>query len=143
MNTIRLMIVDDRQEICREMSTAIELAAASGSTVIKVIATANDGLGAIEKADTCVPDLILMDLEMPVLGGLTASQRIKTKHPDIIIMAFTIHDSPATRLAVTQAKMDGLISKGMSLLKIIEVIQQCCFTRDHIENKQNNKSSKG
>lgn len=72
MNTIRLMIVDDREEICREMSTAIELAAASVSTDIKVVSTANDGLEAIEKADTCNPDLILMDLEMPILEGLNS-----------------------------------------------------------------------
>ena len=40
MNTIRLMIVDDRKEICREMSTAIELTAASARIPIKVIAIA-------------------------------------------------------------------------------------------------------
>ncbi|GEM_PF-6860765 len=137
MNTIRLMIVDDREEICREMSTAIELAAASVSTRIEVVATANDGLDAIEKADACNPDLILMDLEMPILGGLTASQRIKAKHPGIIIQAFTIHDSPATRLAVSQAKMDGMISKGMSLSKIIELIQLCCSKRNHLDINQN------
>jgi DNA-binding NarL/FixJ family response regulator len=137
MDTIRLMIVDDREEICREFSTAIELTAASISTSIKVVATANDGLAAIEKADACKPDLILMDLEMPNLGGLTASQQIKAKHPGIIILAFTIHDSPATRLAVTQAKMDGLISKGTSLSKIIEVIHQCCSTRNHLKSNQN------
>jgi two-component system, NarL family, nitrate/nitrite response regulator NarL len=131
MDTIRLMIVDDREEICREMSTAIELITASASPAIEVIATASDGLDAIEKADACKPDLILMDLEMPNLGGLSASQRIKAKHPDIIIMAFTIHDSPATRLAVTQAKMDGLISKGLSLSKIVEEIERRYSKRNY------------
>ena len=137
MDTIRLMIVDDREEICREMSTAIDLTAASVSSPIQVVATAHDGLDAIEKADVYTPDLILMDLEMPTLGGLTASQRIKAKHPNILILAFTIHDSPATRLAVTQAKMDGLISKGTSLSKIIEVIQECCSKGNHLKSNQN------
>ena len=139
MDTIRLMIVDDREEICREMSTAIDLTAASVSSPIQVVATAHDGLDAIERADACTPDLILMDLEMPNLGGLTASQRIKAKHPNILILAFTIHDSQATRLAATQAKMDGMISKGTSLLKIVEVIHRCCSARNHSDNTKNRK----
>ena len=131
MDTIRLMIVDDRKEICREMSTAIELAAASALVPIKVIATAHDGFEAIEKVDVCNPDLILMDLEMPRLGGLSAAKRIKTVHPDTIILAFTIHDSPSTYLAILQAKMDGLISKGTSLSIIVEEIRRRCSTENH------------
>jgi len=134
MDTLRLMIVDDREEICVEMSTAIELAAPSGTGPIKVVATARDGYDAIEKVESCNPDLILMDLEMPNLGGLTASKQIKARHPGILILAFTIHDSPATQLAVMQANMDGLISKGTSLLKIIEEIDRCRSIRNHSEN---------
>lgn len=139
MDTIRLMIVDDRKEICREMSTAIELAAASALIPIKVIATAHDGFEAIEKADTCIPDLILMDLEMPRLGGLSAAKRIKTLHPDTIIMAFTIHDSPSTHLAILQAKMDGLISKGTSLSIIIEEIRRVVLGRTRSTDKLKRK----
>jgi DNA-binding NarL/FixJ family response regulator len=137
MDTIRLMIVDDRKEICREMSTAIELYAASAPVPIKVIATAHDGFEAIEKADAFTLDLILMDLEMPRLGGLSAAKRIKTLHPDTIILAFTIHDSPATHLAILQAKMDGMISKGTSLSIIVEEIRRSWSTKNHsMENKK-------
>ena len=69
MDTIRLMIVDDREEICREMSTAIELSTANTTIPVKVIASAHDGFDAIRKADACMPDLILMDLEMPHWEG--------------------------------------------------------------------------
>jgi DNA-binding NarL/FixJ family response regulator len=51
-------------------------------------------------------------------------------------MAFTIHDSPATRLAVTQAKMDGLISKGLSLSKIVEEIERRYSKRNYLKNKK-------
>ena len=136
MDTLRLMIVDDREEICKEMSTAIELAVPSGIGPIQVVATAHDGYDAIEKVQSCNPELILMDLEMPNLGGLTASRQIKASHPDILILAFTIHDSPATQLAVRQANMDGLISKGASLLKIIEEIDRYRSNRKHSENSK-------
>lgn len=122
MNGIRLMIVDDREELCRELGTGIELIASSSAAPIQVVAFAHDGYEAIVQADAFVPDLILMDLEMPHLGGLSASEQIKVKHPAIIILALTIHDSPSTRLAVLQAGMNGLISKSASLLKIVEEI---------------------
>jgi DNA-binding NarL/FixJ family response regulator len=63
-----------------------------------------------------------MDLEMPKLGGLSAATRIKTNHPDIRIIAFTIHDSPATRYATVQAGMDSLISKGASISQVVKEV---------------------
>jgi DNA-binding NarL/FixJ family response regulator len=137
MDNIRLMIVDDREEICRELSKAIELSTATTSRPIIVIATAFDGQEALEKADVFLPDLILMDLEMPRLGGLSTAKRIKAVHPDIVILALTIHDSPSTCLAMTQANMDGLISKGANLASIIEEIYRCWSIKDRSQNPKN------
>ncbi|MGB8251606.1 MAG: response regulator transcription factor, partial [Anaerolineaceae bacterium] len=72
--------------------------------------------------DLCMPDVILMDLEMPELGGLSAASRIKAFHPNMCILALTIHDSPATRLAVLQAGMDCLISKGADISQIVKEV---------------------
>jgi DNA-binding NarL/FixJ family response regulator len=140
MDSIQLMIVDDSEAICLDLGKALELTAAGLEIPIRIVTTALDGQDAIDKADVFLPDLIMMDLEMPGLGGLTAARRIKEKHPGLPILAFTIHDSPATQLAVTQAKMDGLISKGTSLLRIVEEINRICSL---FSEKQNNHRERG
>jgi DNA-binding NarL/FixJ family response regulator len=122
MKPIRLMIVDDLQEVREQLTTAISLAAWSDGIALEIVATAGDGNDAIRLADLCDPEVILMDLEMPQLGGLSAAARIKASHPEICIIAFTIHDSSATRLAVMQAGMDSLICKGAAISQIVKEV---------------------
>lgn len=122
MKPIRLMIVDDMYEIREQLGTAIMLASESENIPVEIVGMARNGDEAIQLVDTCKPEVILMDLEMPVLGGLTAADRIKTAHSHICILALTIHDSPATRLAVSQAGMDGLIFKGASIHEILKEV---------------------
>ncbi len=122
MKTIRLMIVDDLPEVREQLKTAIELFAKLESIALEIVPSAGNGYEAIELVDLYDPDVILMDLEMPKLGGLSAAARIKAFHPDICIIALTIHDSPATRLAIMQAGMDSLISKGASISQIVKEV---------------------
>jgi two-component system NarL family response regulator len=122
MKPIRLMIVDDILEVREQLATAIKLSAGSDGIALEIVATAGDGREAIQQADQVAPDVILMDLEMPELGGLSAASRIKASHPKTCIIALTIHDSPSTRLAVIQAGMDGLICKGAAIHQIVKEV---------------------
>lgn len=123
MNPIRLMIVDDLLEVREQLATAIKLSAISEGIELKVVGLASNGNEAIRYAEIYKPEVILMDLEMPELGGLSASTRIKAAHPNICILALTIHDSSATRLAVFQAGMDGLICKGAAIQQILKEVK--------------------
>ncbi len=83
MDNIRLLIVDDVDDnrlvlraICRKIE-GFE------------IQEAEDGIEAIEKADSWVPHIILMDIMMPRMDGFQASKAIKERHPEIVIMAVT------------------------------------------------------
>jgi two-component system NarL family response regulator len=122
MKPIRLMIVDDILEVREQLATAIKLSAGSDGIALEIVATAGDGREAIQQADQVAPDVILMDLEMPELGGLSAANRIKASHPKTCIIALTIHDSPSTHLAVMQAGMDGLICKGAAITQIVKEV---------------------
>lgn len=136
MDTIRIMIVDDRESVCNQMSAALEIAAQEEGALIRVVAVAFDGIEAVEKCDVFHPDVILMDLEMPGLGGLSAAKLIRKNHPRLPILAFTIHDSAATQLAVRDAGMKELISKGTRLQTIVRAIIR------HYEAIPNNKIHK-
>lgn len=84
---IRLLIVDD-QSLIREGLIAL----LSLQQDLEVVGEAVNGQEAIALADTAKPDVILMDLSMPVCDGVTATERIHKKHPQIKIMVLTTFD---------------------------------------------------
>jgi YesN/AraC family two-component response regulator len=69
---IRILIVDDRAQVRQGLRTILQL-----SEGFEVIGEACNGLEAIRAAELLQPEVVLMDLEMPVLGGLEATRRIK------------------------------------------------------------------
>jgi DNA-binding NarL/FixJ family response regulator len=77
-----------------------------------VVGEAQNGEVAIQQAKLLYPDVILMDLEMPVLNGFIATQCIKSLYPSIFIIILTIHDDPATRQKAAQAGADAFIEKS-------------------------------
>jgi CheY-like chemotaxis protein len=94
---IRVLIVDDIPQVRQGLSTMLNLAARNILPQIEVIGEAQNGSEAIQQALILHPDVVLMDLEMPVLDGCTATQCIKSTNPSILIVILTIHSDPATR----------------------------------------------
>ncbi len=85
---IKILICDD-QYIVREGIKAILETDAS----LQVVGTASDGLEALESISKIQPDLVLMDLKMPVMNGIQATSRIRQKYPDIKILVLTTYDA--------------------------------------------------
>ena len=98
MNT-RILVVDDheivRKGLCRLIGTRSDW---------HVCGEAGNGREAIEKASALHPDLVLMDVSMPVMGGIEATREIRRLFPAIRVVIISLHDSPAI---VTQAKEAG------------------------------------
>ena len=78
---IRLLIVDDSPFMRRAISSLVD-----GESDIKVVGTAKDGQDAIRQIQDLKPDIATMDIEMPVMNGLTALKIIMEKFPIPIIM---------------------------------------------------------
>jgi two-component system NarL family response regulator len=76
-----------------------------------VVGTARDGEEALVQADALRPDLVLMDLEMPKLNGLEATQRLHTRWPHIAVIIVSVHDGPAWRAAGRECGARGFVSK--------------------------------
>jgi DNA-binding NarL/FixJ family response regulator len=89
-----------------------------------VIGEAQNGREAITQAHLLHPDVILMDLEMPVLDGFTATKSIKSMHPSILIIALSIHSDLASRQKAIQSGADVFIEKGAPLQEIFQAIQR-------------------
>ncbi|MDG2340879.1 MAG: response regulator transcription factor [Paracoccaceae bacterium] len=89
MENIRIIIVDDHPMVAEGIEALLE-----SYDDIEVIATLSDGEQAIEVASEQKPDVILMDLNMPKMNGLTATEMILENSPDTKVLILSMHDTP-------------------------------------------------
>jgi DNA-binding NarL/FixJ family response regulator len=121
--SVRVLIVDDVPQVRQGLATMLALATKNIAPKIEVIGEARNGSEAIEQAQALHPDVILMDLEMPVLNGYIATQRIKSQHPSIGIIILTVHISPDSRQEAARAGADAFFEKSAPLNGLVRAIQ--------------------
>jgi DNA-binding NarL/FixJ family response regulator len=116
---IKLLIVDDLEHVRQGLRTILELAG-----FLEVVGEACNGLEAIQQVDQLQPDVVLMDLVMPQIDGLEATQRIKAQHPGTAVVMISIHDSEETRERAKRAGVDAFLAKGNDTETLIQTIQE-------------------
>lgn len=121
---IHVLIVDDQPQVRQGLATVLQLAGRSTQPRITVIGAAGNGREAIQAVQALQPDVILMDLEMPVLNGYAAAQQIKLEDPSIWIVALSIYSDPESRRKAWQSGVDAFLEKGAALEVLIETIQE-------------------
>jgi DNA-binding NarL/FixJ family response regulator len=117
MTAIQVLLVDDVDEVRRDLRTVLTL---SGN--LEIVGEASNGSDAICMARSLKPDVILMDLEMPVLDGYEATRCIKASDPSCRIIALTIHDYAQARQRAVQAGVDVFVVKGAPLESLISAV---------------------
>ena len=117
MAALRLLIVDDVDQVRQDLRMLLDL-----SGEVEVVGEAANGQEAICQAESLQPEVILMDLEMPVLNGYEAARKIKTHHPACRIIALTVHDYPTARQKAFQAGVDAFIIKGEPVDVLVKTI---------------------
>ncbi|MEK6212759.1 MAG: response regulator transcription factor, partial [Vibrio fluvialis] len=85
---IRVVIVDDHRVVLEGFMARLEM-----EPEIEVIATASNGLEALEVVKQHRPDVILMDVSMPIMNGIDATRLIKEEVPDAKVLMLTMHDN--------------------------------------------------
>lgn len=115
---IRLLVVDDHPVIRESLRTLLE-----EQQDIQVVGTAEDGEQAIELCRQVRPQLVLMDVEMPNMDGITASRAIKESWPHIQILILTTFEDTKQALEAMRSGVDGYLLKSMQPLELAETIR--------------------
>ncbi|WP_410642704.1 response regulator [Amycolatopsis sp. lyj-346] len=117
MTPVRVLLVDD-QALFRE-ALATLLATHDG---IDVVGEAGNGDDALREAASRTPDVVLMDLRMPVLDGVAATRRLRAEHPDVRVIALTTFDDDEDVFAALRAGAVGYLLKDVSSARLVEAV---------------------
>jgi two-component system response regulator NreC len=118
MKKIKVLIVDDHTLVRQGIRSLLALAAD-----IEIVGEAADGREAIEKVRQLAPDIVLMDLAMPNMGGLEATRRIRRECPVTKVIAVTQYDDSEYVIPVIEAGARGFVTKMASPLELASAIQ--------------------
>jgi DNA-binding NarL/FixJ family response regulator len=113
----RVLIVDDSPQVRQELRTLLPLAGD-----IEIVGEAADGWEAIRLARALQPEVVLMDLEMPLLDGYEATRQIKADSSSCRVVALTVYGSPASRDQASEAGVDAFLVKGVSVEDLVQAI---------------------
>ena len=115
--SLRVLVADDHEMV------RVGLCAMLQSQNIEVCAQAKDGQEAIEKSRQLSPDLIILDISMPVLGGIEAAQQIRVFLPDVPILFFSTHKTSELVALVQSVGAQGFVAKDQMAATLLEAIE--------------------
>lgn len=125
---IRVMVVDDHEVVRKGMRAFLDLL-----PDIEIVGEAGDGSEALAIARRLEPDVILMDLLMPVMDGLTAIERIKGELPETEIIAMTSFLEEEKVTAALEAGASGYLLKDASADRVAEAIRSARAGDVHLD----------
>jgi len=118
MKKIRVLIADDHTLVRDGIRSMLTLVAN-----VEVVGEATNGREAVEKTKQLAPDVILMDLAMPIMSGLDAIRRIRREFPGTKVLALTQYDDSEYVVPVIEAGARGFVTKMAAFSELATAIQ--------------------
>ena len=115
---IKVLIADDQAILADGIKSVL-----TSCPEIKVVGIAQDGIKAVEAVDKLVPDVVLMDIRMPNMNGVIATQEIKSRHPDTKVLVLTTFDDSDYILNAINNGASGYLLKDISAPALIEAVK--------------------
>ncbi|MBQ7770272.1 MAG: response regulator transcription factor [Clostridia bacterium] len=115
---IRVLVVDDQQTLAEEIGSILRT-----DDGLEFVGTATDGFDALEKMPVLTPDVVLMDIRMPNMNGVVATQRIKTEYPDAKVVILTTFDDSDYILNAINNGASGYLLKDIGSNALINAIK--------------------
>ena len=133
MNPLRVLLADDHALFRQGVANLL-----AAENDFEVVGEAVDGRQALEMARELMPDVILMDISMPVMDGLEASRRIKAEMPAVRIVILTVSDGPRSVLEAARSGAEACLSKKIEPLSLCGTLRGVVkhSARGRIQNVQ-------
>jgi CheY-like chemotaxis protein len=131
----QILIADDHEMLRRGIRNVLE-----DRPNWEICAEAVDGRDAVDKVNIFRPDLVILDINMPVLNGLAAVRQILAKRPQTKILIFTVHDSEQTLKEIQAAGAHAYLSKnnaGRDLVRVVEDLLEVRTSSASVGNSKN------
>jgi two-component system, NarL family, response regulator DesR len=125
---IRLLVADDETLVREALAVLLGL-----EPDITVIAQADNGADAVTLAETRLPDIAVLDLEMPPQDGLWAAERIREANPGVKVMLVTRHARPGVLRRALAAGVSGFVPKTTPAERLAQIIRDIGQGRRYID----------
>jgi len=125
---IKILICDDQDLVCEGLKGIL-----STDTELKIVGIASDGAEAIEKIPDCQPDLVLMDLKMPVMNGVQATRQIRQQYPRIEVLVLTTYDADEWVFDAIRAGARGYLLKDTPRERLITAIKEAAVGQTPVD----------
>ncbi len=122
MKPMRLLLVDDHEIVRTGLKAVLQ-----PHTEFEIIGEAANGKDAIEKSKSLKPDVVLLDISMPVMNGLEATRHIVKSSPETQVLILTVHDSQSIANDALHAGARGYVLKsdaGRELLRALRLLRE-------------------
>jgi two-component system, NarL family, nitrate/nitrite response regulator NarL len=116
---VRILIADDQEMILRALRTLLE-----SNSNFKVCGIALNGSEAVIKARELRPDVVILDLAMPVMNGLEAAREIARIHPATPILLYTMSDLPQVRLEAASVGIREVVGKSSAPQVLLDAVER-------------------
>ncbi len=117
-HSVRILLVDDHPLVLDGISARLEAEAG-----MLVVGQASNGKEALALAEKVTPDVVLMDITMPVMGGLEATECFRAAYPQIRVLILSMHDDQEYIVKMTQVGASGYILKDVSAKELVKAIE--------------------
>lgn len=117
-SSLRVLLVDDHQHVRSGVRSLLE-----DEEFIEVIGEADCGESGLLKAATLLPDLVIMDVNMPRMDGLEATKRLKALHPQIAVIILTVNDEELFLLEAIKAGASSYVLKDSISEQLVQSVQ--------------------
>ena len=115
---IRVLLADDQSILADGIKSVL-----SSCPDLEVVGIASDGFEALKLVDSCDPDVVLMDIRMPNMNGVIATQEIKRRRPDVKVLILTTFDDSDYILNAINNGASGYLLKDTSSAALIDAIK--------------------
>ena len=124
---IRIMLIEDHEMVRAGFQMLLE-----AQPDMEIVAQAETGEAGLALVDERQPDVVLLDVSMPGMGGAQAARALKSRFPDIKILAVTIHSNKAYLLEMLDAGADGYLPKRAAAEELVNAIRTVHAGRTYI-----------